>query len=168
MEEKKIVKKLATATLVSGAMLLAVNKPSTVHAADVDVKNNTNEAQSQKQPEQVVTKDQAQKDVTKAQSERDNIKSQADEAQKNVDKANQDVNSAQKQVEEATKANNSAKELQNEATPEHINEVKVNIVQQEQEVANKAKAQEAAQKEANKQSMNLAYAQKTLILLTIG
>lgn len=51
MEEKKIVKKLATATLVSGAMLLAVNKPSTVHAADVDVKNNTNEAQSQKQPE---------------------------------------------------------------------------------------------------------------------
>lgn len=41
MEEKKIVKKLATATLVSGAMLLAVNKPSTVHAADVDVKNNT-------------------------------------------------------------------------------------------------------------------------------
>lgn len=160
MEEKKIVKKLATATLVSGAMLLAVNKPSTVHAADVDVKNNTNEAQSQKQPEQVVTKDQAQKDVTKAQSERDNIKSQADEAQKNVDKANQDVNSAQKQVEEATKANNSAKELQNEATPEHINEVKANIVQQEQEVANKAKAQEAAQKEANKQSMNLAYAQK--------
>lgn len=160
MEEKKIVKKLATATLVSGAMLLAVNKPSTVHAADVDVKNNTNEAQSQKQQEQVVTKDQAQKDVNKAQSERDNAKAQADEAQKNVDKANQDVTSAQKQVEEATKANNSAKELQKEATPEHINEVKANIVQQEQEVANKAKAQEAAQKEANKQSMNLAYAQK--------
>ena len=160
MEEKKIVKKLATATLVSGAMLLAVNKPSTVHAADVDVKNNTNEAQSQKQPEQVVTKEQAQKDVTKAQSERDNAKSQADEAQKNADKANQDVNSTQKQVEEATKANNSAKELQKEATPEHINEVKANIVQQEQEVANKAKAQEVAQKEANKQSMNLAYAQK--------
>lgn len=160
MEEKKIVKKLATATLVSGAMLLAVNKPSTVHAADVDVKNNTNEAQSQKQPEQVVTKDQAQKDVTKAQSERDNAKSQADEAQKNADKANQDVNSTQKQVEEATKANNSAKELQKEATPEHINEVKANIVQPEQEVANKAKAQEVAQKEANKQSMNLAYAQK--------
>lgn len=141
-------------------MLLAVNKPSTVHAADVDVKNNTNEAQSQKQPEQVVTKDQAQKDVNKAQSERDNAKSQADEAQKNVDKANQDVTSAQKQVEEATKANNSAKEIQKEATPEHINEVKANIVQQEQEVANKAKAQEAAQKEANKQSSNLADAQK--------
>lgn len=103
MEEKKIVKKLATATLVSGAMLLAVNKPSTVHAADVDVKNNTNEAQSQKQPEQVVTKDQAQKDVNKAQSERDNAKSQADEAQKNVDKANQDVTSAQKQLKKQLK-----------------------------------------------------------------
>lgn len=160
MEEKKIVKKIATATLVSGAMLLAANKPSTVHAADVDVKNNTNEAQTQKQQSQVVTKEQAQKDVTKAQSERDNAKAQADEAQKNVDKANQDVISAQKQVEEATRANNSAKELQKEATPEHINEVKANIAQQEQEVANKAKAQEAAQKEADQASLNLAKAQK--------
>lgn len=160
MEEKKIVKKIATATLVSGAMLLAANKPSTVHAADVDVKNNTNEAQTQKQQSQVVTKEQAQKDVTKAQSERDNAKAQADEAQKNVDKANQDVISAQKQVEEATRANNSAKELQKEATPEHINEVKANIAQQEQEVANKAKAQETAQKEADQASLNLAKAQK--------
>ena len=50
-------------------------------AADVDVKNNSNETQSNKQ-EAIVTKDQAREAVTKAQDERDAAKSQVDEAQK--------------------------------------------------------------------------------------
>ena len=159
MKEKNIVKNLATATLVSGAMLLAVNKPTTAHAADVDVKNNSNETQSNKQ-DAIVTKDQAQEAVTKAQDERDAAKSQVDEAQKNVDKANETVANAQQEVENATKANDSAKELQKEATPEHINEVQDSIKAQTQVVSDKAKAQEAAQKEADQQASNLAYAQK--------
>lgn len=44
MEEK--VRKLATATLVSGAMLLAANKPNVAQAADVNVKDNSNEAKA--------------------------------------------------------------------------------------------------------------------------
>lgn len=159
MKEKNIVKNLATATLVSGAMLLAVNKPTTAHAADVDVKNNSNETQSNKQ-DAIVTKDQAQEAVTKAQDERDAAKSQVDEAQKNVDKANETVANAQQEVENATTANDSAKELQKEATPEHISEVQANIKDQTQVVSDKAKAQEEAQKEVNQQSSNLEYAQK--------
>lgn len=159
MKEKNIVKNLATATLVSGAMLLAVNKPATAHAADVDVKNNSNETQSNKQ-DVIVTKDQAQEAVTKAQDERDATKSQVDEAQKKVDKANETVANAQQEVENATKANDSAKELQKEATPEHISEVQANIKDQTQVVSDKTKAQEAAQKEADQQASNLEYAQK--------
>ena len=81
MEEK--VRKLATATLVSGAMLLAANKPNVAQAADVNVKDNSNEAKAteeQKAQQPQVTKAQAQADVNKAQSERDDAKSQADEA----------------------------------------------------------------------------------------
>lgn len=82
--KEKVVKKLATATLVSGAMLLAANKQSTVQAAGLNVKDNSNEAQSEEQKAQQpeVTKDQAQADVNKAQSERDEAKSQVNEAQR--------------------------------------------------------------------------------------
>ena len=85
--KEKVVKKLATATLVSGAMLLAANKQSTVQAADLNVKDNSNEAQSEEQKAQQpeVTKVQAQADVNKAQSGRDEAKSQVNEAQKNAD-----------------------------------------------------------------------------------
>ena len=137
--KEKAVKKLATATLVSGAMLLAANKQSTVQAADLNVKDNSNEAQSEEQKAQQpeVTKVQAQADVNKAQSERDEAKSQVNEAQKNADNANKEVANAQSQVEQATKANDAAQELQKQATPEHINDVKANITSQNEVIANK-------------------------------
>ena len=152
--EEKVVKKLATATLVSGAMLLAANKPGMAQAADVNVKDNSNEAKSEEQKVQqpVVTKDQAQADVNKAQSERESAKSQADEAQKNADNANKEVANAQNNVEQATKANEAAQKLQKEATPEHINDVKTNITSQQEVIANQGKAAEQAQADVNQKA----------------
>lgn len=149
--KEKVVKKLATATLVSGAMLLAANKQSTVQAADLNVKDNSNEAQSEAQKAQQpeVTKDQAQADVNKAQSERDEAKSQVNEAQKNADNANKEVANAQSQVEQATKANDAAQELQKQATPEHINDVKANITSQNEVIANHTDAVKQAQNDVN-------------------
>lgn len=162
--KEKVVKKLATATLVSGAMLLAANKQSTVQAADLNVKDNSNEAQSEEQKAQQpeVTKDQAQADVNKAQSERDEAKSQVNEAQKNADNANKEVANAQSQVEQATKANDAAQELQKQATPEHINDVKANITSQNEVIANHTDAVKQAQNDVNQKQYARSNAQQQL------
>ncbi len=162
--KEKVVKKLATATLVSGAMLLAANKQSTVQAAGLNVKDNSNEAQSEEQKAQQpeVTKDQAQADVNKAQSERDEAKSQVNEAQKNADNANKEVANAQSQVEQATKANDAAQELQKQATPEHINDVKANITSQNEVIANHTDAVKQAQNDVNQKQDARSNAQQQL------
>lgn len=162
----KINKKLATATLVSGAMLLAANKPNTAQAADVN-DNNSNVTKSeveQKAAEtaSTVTKEQAQADVKEAQNQKDVAQSKVTELQTKAEEAEKDAAAAQQKVADATKAHDVAQETVKEATPEHIEQVKNNIESQQKEVANQQANQDQAQKEFNQKSQDLTKAQNAL------
>lgn len=162
----KITNKLATATLVSGAMLLAANKPNTAQAADVN-DNNSNVTKSeveQKAAETAttVTKEQAQADVKEAQNQKDVAQSKVTELQTKAEEAEKDTAAAQQKVADATKAHDAAQETIKEATPERIEQVKNNIESQQQEVANQQANQDQAQKEFNQKSQDLTKAQNAL------